>query len=354
VLVFTLVREGQGLTILAMISVAALVAQGALTVAFTKRCDAGIKVDRSCFHRPLIRAFSGYSGATFLSQVADLLRFHLTPYMITVFMSVNKVTTYSIAMRLTDYYTQLVVSMAGVLIPVFSRLEGEGRHEDIQRRLIISIRLCGGLSLGILFGIMLFGSAFIECWMGRQYSEAAPLLVMLSIAFNFALMQQPGVQLMFGLSQHRYFALQNWGEGCANLLLGVILIPRYGLWGAAIAAALPMTITKLVLQPWYIGIVSGCSVKTIYKELWINLFCRTVPLFGLWWVVLGGVSLRTYADIGIYGCLFSLSYSIYFCYVVMTRSERAQLARLLAASLSRGMGVNEGAGCDQVSASNSR
>jgi O-antigen/teichoic acid export membrane protein len=177
---------------------------------------------------------------------------------------------------------------------------------------------------------------------------------MLSIAFNFALMQQPGVQLMFGLSQHRYFALQNWGEGCANLLLGVILIPRYGLWGAAIAAALPMTITKLVLQPWYIGIVSGCSVKTIYKELWINLFCRTVPLFGLWWVVLGGVSLGTYADIGIYGCLFSLSYSIYFCYVVMTRSERAQLARLLAASLSRGMGVNEGAGCDQVSASNSR
>lgn len=90
---------------------------------------------------------------------------------------------------------------------------------------------------------------------------------------------------MFGVSRHRFLAYQTLAEGIANAALSLLLVRSYGLVGVALAAAIPMIICKLFVQPVYVCRQSGISLKDYY----FDLFGRSVLVPGLAMVIPWGV-----------------------------------------------------------------
>ena len=64
--------------------------------------------------------------------------------------------------------------------------------------------------------------------------------IILCSAFTTAFMQNPSINLLFGISKHHYYAIANTLEGVINLLLSLILVKYYGIYGVAFGTAIPM------------------------------------------------------------------------------------------------------------------
>jgi O-antigen/teichoic acid export membrane protein len=203
----------------------------------------------------------GYSFFVFISQIANLLRFDLTAPLITAFLGLAQVTHYKIGSLMVGYLISLVVACMGVLHPVFSQLEAAKEHERIKQTLFFSTKISISISSFIGFGLIAWGKPFIGRWMGVEYLDAYPCLVILVLGCFSDLWQTPSIALMFGTSKHRFYAICNLIEGISNLLLSLLLVKHFGLIGFAIGASLPMAVIRLGIQPVYICRVLSIKVS---------------------------------------------------------------------------------------------
>jgi O-antigen/teichoic acid export membrane protein len=118
-----------------------------------------------------------------------------------------------------------------------------------------------------------WGRPFIARWMGVQYLDAYPVLVVLVLAYYLALVQGPAVGLLYGLSRHKYFAVVNSVEGIVNLLLSILLVRRYGIVGVALGTLIPMVISTAFIQPVYV-----CRVARIDYFEYLRRIGRTLAI----------------------------------------------------------------------------
>jgi O-antigen/teichoic acid export membrane protein len=97
--------------------------------------------------------------------------------------------------------------------------------------------------------------------MGPGFESSYHVAVILCIPAIIALTQSPGIQLLYGLSKHHYYAISNTCEGLLNLVLSVFLVQYYGIYGVAVGTALEMIVFKIFVQPWLICRAINLSLK---------------------------------------------------------------------------------------------
>ena len=123
------------------------------------------------------------------------------------------------------------------LFPVLVRLKKHHpeRLEIILQRLLLGFFV---LSLGVVAGSICCGPFIIRLLFGAEYAAAAPILVYLSLSAIFHYSSFLRAHWMF--IEHRViYHLWSAAIGVALLAgLNLLLIPRYGLPGAAIATSL--------------------------------------------------------------------------------------------------------------------
>lgn len=219
-----------------------------------------------------------YSSITFISQIADQMRFNLDSLVITAFINLNAVTHYKIASELMHYFISFMISFMGVFQPVFSRLDGENKQAAIHSTFFFATKLSIYISAFMAFGLICWGNSFIIRWVGPEYQDAFPCLVLLVAGGVCALSQMPTVNLLYGISKHRFFALFNSLEAICNLLLSILLAPKYGIVGVAFGTFLPMVIVKLAIQPVYVCRTCSISYKAYLAHCAKAICCVIVAL----------------------------------------------------------------------------
>ncbi|MCK4463320.1 MAG: polysaccharide biosynthesis protein, partial [Candidatus Omnitrophica bacterium] len=233
-----------------------------------------------------VKSIFNYSFFTFVIQIGNRLRFGIDNFLIAGFVGMGFVTVYSIAARLIAYFTKFIASAVGVMIPVFSQYEGRDDYNSIRQKFILMTKISSYLSIFVGGALIVFGDAFIERWLGKEYSTAYPLLLILVVPTIFALMQTPSLQLLYGISKHKFHAIVNSIEGVANLILSLILVQKFGLIGVALGTAIPMAITKLFVQPMYTCKVIKLDISKYYLEVIIPIVVKSVSIF----IILGWLS----------------------------------------------------------------
>jgi O-antigen/teichoic acid export membrane protein len=198
-----------------------------------------------------IRKLFGYGKYTFVSQLADQLRFRIDSAVIAAFLGLTHVTVYQIASRLTDYFVRFLISSVGTLIPVFSQLEGQRDFDTIRRWFTSSTRMAVTITLFFGLSIIFYAKVFIEKWMGVEYGRSYYILTILVVASIVDLVQIPSVTLLYGISKHRYYAFTSAMEGLSNLIISLILVQKYGLIGVAAGTAIPLILFRLIPLPTY-------------------------------------------------------------------------------------------------------
>jgi O-antigen/teichoic acid export membrane protein len=91
--------------------------------------------------------------------------------------------------------------------------------------------------------------------------------VILTAAFVIALGQGPSINLLRSRGRHQAMAYWTLLEGIANLVLSIILCRRMGIVGVALGTAIPMLVTKLIVQPWYVLRVAEIPAREYLKAI---------------------------------------------------------------------------------------
>jgi O-antigen/teichoic acid export membrane protein len=170
----------------------------------------------------------------------------------------------------------------GVVGPVFMRVDALGDREQMRQTFLLAMRVSALASVTVAGGIIILGERLIELWIGPGYRDAYWPLVILTGALAVGLMQMPSVSFLYASARHKFFAYLSAGEAIANLGLSIILVQHYGMIGVSLGTAIPLLVTKLILQPPYMCRALALDLRAYAVELGraaLLAILSQVPLF---------------------------------------------------------------------------
>ncbi len=286
------------------------------------------------FSRDTATTLFSYSFFVIIANVANLLRFQVDGFVIASFLSLAAVTHYSIASSLANYFVQFLVKIMSVFTPLFSRQEAQKAHEAIKETLYFATRISVAISSFIAFAMVAWGRPFIERWMGVDYQDAYPCLVMLVMGLLPLLSQQPAHSLLMATSKHKILAVINLLEGLLNLSLSLILVRYYGILGVALGTFFSLFISKLIVFPIYFTKISSFLYFEYMRNLLLYnlkcLFSLLIPLAITSWLVSAD-----YGDLFLVGSLSAFFYALFLWVVLLDMKDRKYFTNALSSILGR-------------------
>jgi O-antigen/teichoic acid export membrane protein len=200
----------------------------------------------------------------------------------------SAVTYYSNAQVIPEKMVGAVTSTTGVLFPYLSRDLAEG-GDRIARVFFQTLRLSVPLITILTGGVMLYGPLLLRLWLGTVAEQSVVPLFFLAITYALLAWFSIVSSVLYGLRRVKLLAGFTTLLAVGNCSALAILIPRYGVLGAAIAylvAALPV--------PWcvlYTARVIGCKeglfslIKHGIVHLSKGIVCAVVALFISWFLI---------------------------------------------------------------------
>lgn len=319
-------RKGYGILTVAIINVCGSLLEYSILFWFARRVFSGLSLSPIYFRAEMARPFFSYSWKTLLAMLADILRFRIDSIIIAAYLNLALVTYYSVGVKLVDYFGNIITTMIGMLMPVFSRYESTGDWNSIRRTFLSSTRVATILSVFIGASMLFYGKPFILRWMGSGFSSSYYVMVILCVPSIVALMQNPSIGLLYGISKHHYYAVSNTCEGLINLILSLILVRYYGIYGVAMGTAIEMLIFKLLIQPVFVCRVAGISLREYYLETLLVTSVKTLAPLLLYFYVARALISADYWSIGIWGTVQIILF-VPIAYLFLLRTSEKQFVK---------------------------
>jgi O-antigen/teichoic acid export membrane protein len=154
---------------------------------------------------------------------------------------------YSVCAQAAQPIHGLTASGLHFLFPHFSARRATGTPAGFRRVMIIAFWCNAGAAVLLAAPLALFSRQFLSVWMGASFAEhTASLLTLLAIASGFLALNVAPHYTLLALGQVRYVTVLNLVAGAAMLLAMALLIPRFGLLGAALGRLIYGPVTWLM------------------------------------------------------------------------------------------------------------
>jgi len=217
----------------------------------------------SAFYIPSCKSLLSVSVPMLLSNSLMLVMSWADIVMLGIFRSAQEVGIYNVVLRISILASISLVAINTIAAPKFAELWGKRNVKALVRVAQQSTRLMFWISFPVLF-LFLFFPKFILGMFGEDFKIGAMALMILTVGqFVNVVAGSVGYVLMMTGYQQFHQKIILIGTLC-NVFLNYILIPRYGIVGAAIASAMSVTFWNLIFT---------IKVKLLYKK-----FIFYVPL----------------------------------------------------------------------------
>ncbi|MCB0046996.1 MAG: polysaccharide biosynthesis C-terminal domain-containing protein [Caldilineaceae bacterium] len=231
-----------------------LVMTAAAVLLALKTLHGRLRLDRSVWRETLRFGLQLHPG-----NIAQFLNYRLDVLLIGYFLAPLQVGLYVTATNLTEIIWEIPHSIRTVLLHRVAAQGDDHAHDAVTAQVTrITMTLVGAICLAAC----LLSAPAIRLLYGVDYLPAAPALILL----------MPGV---WALSLGKLLAIHLAGTGrpkigtiaalvslAATLILDLLLIPRFGIRGAAAASAVAYIISTLVTLRVYLR-VTGQSVREV-------------------------------------------------------------------------------------------
>lgn len=151
------------------------------------------------------------------------------------FSAVEEIAFYSLAFTLGYMAMQIPAVFSSLLIPYFSEIHGQKDSKSLEIGYINSTRYLALISFPIGIGGAVISAPLIELAYGKEYLSAVIPAQMILIFNAFGAISRASSSILYGIEEQSF--ILKWGSivAISNILLDLIMIPKYGAVGAAIA-----------------------------------------------------------------------------------------------------------------------
>ena len=162
------------------------------------------------------------------------------------FQGAKSVGVYFVANRGAGLIQFVLIAFSVSLAPVFASLYAEGNHQKLREIAIKSSRIIALLALAIALGLIIFRNQFLGLF-GEEYLQGQAILITLIFA-QLANALTGSVAVLLNMTNHQQdTAIAVAGSAGLNVILNAIMIPQWGVQGAALATTTTIVIANLYL-----------------------------------------------------------------------------------------------------------
>lgn len=261
------------------------------------------------WNRPTARKLFHFGGPVLIGQIADRIRFQTDTLVVSFFVGLTAVTHYTIGSTLVLYYVDGIDAIVGVLMPVLSMQKSVSDDGGFQRSFFAGTRVALACSAFILFGMVAWARDFIDLWMGPGFSDAYPIVVILSIAIFLESSQSTSVNALYASLHQKAYAALNISEAIANLVLSILLARHYGMLGVAVGTLIPSIVFRCILQPIVVERVLHITMRDT-ALLYLRTGSRCAAFLVVPWLITRFFLRPTYPHLILVGILSTIAYAV--------------------------------------------
>ncbi len=234
---------------LAIVQVACFIFDFGVSWLMVRRRYPGIRVSLADFDWSAVRRVFSFSVYVLLLTAGARLIFETNAIVIGAFRSVGDIAYYVVANSLVVYLMEFVLAIASVVSPMATRLQTEGRLEDLREVFLKWSKVA--FTLTIVVGTFLFvlGPRFIGWWIEPSFEGPSGAVLQILVVSSLIFLPVRGVALptLVGLGKPRVPTIAFLVTGIANVLLSIALVGPLGLAGVALGTAIPNVVFAIVV-----------------------------------------------------------------------------------------------------------
>ncbi len=199
----------------------------------------------------VFREILGYGVPAFFANASTLILNQSAPMLIGHFLSSSFVGFFALPTKLVQNVADVVSRIALVTRSRVAELDATADQAGIIELAIQVNRYCFAVFMPFLIFFAFFGRDLIRLWLGPQFAaHAAPLIIPLLASSAFVLGGQfNSGAVLFGLGRHRGYARVLACESVLAVVGLYVVVPRYGILGAAYVVAGLMVVFRGLLTP---------------------------------------------------------------------------------------------------------
>ena len=203
-----------------------------------------------------------FAYAILFTNISALLYTQSDLWILGMFNSTEIVGIYGAASKLVILVYFPMLAFATMLPPLMSSIHASGDRDELKKVVSESTRWILSMALPIIIVLILEGKLILKYFYGEQFTAGYAVLLILAIGQLIkAGMGLVGVLLQM-TGGHKAYMKINIFWGITNVILNIILVPRFGMIGAASATTFCLTMIDIV------------SVFVIYRRLSVLTFAR--------------------------------------------------------------------------------
>jgi O-antigen/teichoic acid export membrane protein len=182
------------------------------------------------------RKLFGFSAPLFLVETLDFILRRVDIIIIGIFLVSTQVGIYHAAVRVAMLLAIPLASVDSIFAPMIAEYHGRGDMVNLRRNFKVSTRWIFSLVCPLFIFILLFPAPLLRLF-GNEFTRASLVLVILSAGQLVNAATGPVGYMIMMTGHPRLTLLNTLSLALVNVSLNLLLIPRLGIAGAAIAAA---------------------------------------------------------------------------------------------------------------------
>lgn len=251
-----------------------------------------------------------FSAPLFAMKALGLVFSDLDTFMIGYFATATDIADYHVVYPISQLLTTFIGAFSFLFLPILSELHSESRGPEMARVYQVVTKWVFISTFPLFLVITFFPDWVIQWTFGARYTPASFALSILSVGFFIHAVAGLNVGALTSIGKTRVIMYDNLVVAVINFGLNLLLIPRFGIFGAAVATAIAYTSLNILysvqlyletgIQPLSSGllrpaIVSGLLFAMVYvliKTIIPNTLLMMVLILGLFFIVYTGTVVR--------------------------------------------------------------
>jgi O-antigen/teichoic acid export membrane protein len=202
---------------------------------------------------PMIKPYMKYSAPLMLTSLMTMGFANIDRFFISQFGTVELVGIYSGIYNLTKMLLIVMNSVNFLFLPIFSRLQSNDNLREMSAVYETTTKWIVALSLPLLVVFIMFPTTVIEITYGGDFLSGRLTLVVLSLGVATHIFSGLNRSALKALGQTKKVTYGTAGVFTLNVVLNLLLVPRYSITGAALAT----TGSYLLWNLYYLLVLSN-------------------------------------------------------------------------------------------------
>ncbi|MFC1712001.1 oligosaccharide flippase family protein, partial [Patescibacteria group bacterium] len=214
-----------------------------------------------------------FGGFKFISNINARIVFQLNQFLIAAFLPIGLVSFYAIPSTLAQKVSGILPNITSPVFPLSSELSSLKLKEKLQRLYVQTVKLSNLIMMPLMLFIFFFSHSILSLWINTDFANNASLVLkILCLAFLLASFSATPVTITEGLGKPKITAFFSTLSVFLYLFFALILIPKYGILGAALSVLLNRIIQIPIFLYYITSKIIHLKSLKFYTQNYLKIF----------------------------------------------------------------------------------